>query len=233
LLRPACVIVANPHFSPSIMRITRVETQKKNPSRRSIYADGEYVLGVSIETLLKSGFRTGDEITPDQLKTLLCEEEAAEAKRVALRYLSHRPRTAKEVRDKLRNKEFPDSDISQAIGDLERAGLLNDAEFARMYIRDAIAAKAVGRTLMKRKLLLLGVEKSVVEAALDETFGEVNVEESALEAARKFMRKSTATHKPSDMARLKSRLENFLGRRGFSWDTIAPIVRTLIKEEEE
>jgi SOS response regulatory protein OraA/RecX len=86
---------------------------------------------------------------------------------------------------------------------------------------------------MKRKLLLLGVEKSVVEAALDETFGEVNVEESAMEAARKFMRKSTATHKPSDTARLKSRLESFLGRRGFSWETIAPIVRTLIKEEEE
>jgi regulatory protein len=215
------------------MRITKLETQKKNPNRRSIFADGEFVLGVSLETLLKAGLRTGDEITSEQLKSLLHEEESAEAKRVALRYLAHRPRTAKEIRDKLRDKEFPDTDITQTMADLERAGLVNDAEFARMYIRDALAAKAVGRDLMKRKLLLLGVSKATIGEALDETFGSVDEKGSALEAGRKFVKKSTATHRPADRLRLKARLESFLLRRGFSWEVVSPVVRTLVNEEEE
>jgi regulatory protein len=215
------------------MRITKIESQTKNSRRKNIYADGEFVAGVSDETLLRAGLRTGDEISDERLKVLIQEEETSGAKQVALRFLAHRPRTAKEIRDKLREKEFAEEEIKQTIETLERTGLLNDAEFARMYIRDALAAKPTGPSLLKRKLLLLGVEKSIVNESVQQAFSEVDDTAAALEAGRKFLKKSTATRKPADKARLRQRLASFLTRRGFTWDVVEPALRTLIKERDE
>ena len=215
------------------MRITKIESQKKNSGRKSIFADGEFIAGISDETFLRAGLRAGDEITDERLKTLIQEEEAASAKRVALRFLARRPRSAKEVRDKLREKEFGDADIAQVIESLERAGLLNDVEFARMYIRDAVALKPTGTTLLKRKLLLLGISKATVDEALAETFACVDQHAAAMEAGQKFLKKSTATRRASDQTQLRNRLAGFLGRRGFTWETIQPVMKALMKEQEE
>ena len=214
------------------MRITRIESQKKNPSRKSIYADGAYVAGVSEETLFRSALRTGDEITVERLKTLVKLEETSSAKRVALRFLAHRPRTRKEVRNKLREKEFGEDDINFTLDTLQRAGLINDGAFARMYIRDALAAKSTGKILLKRKLLMMGVEKTIVESALQETLGGGDEEASALEAGRKFLKKSATPRSATERGKLRNRLASFLGRRGFQWSTIQPVVKELLKGDE-
>ncbi|HCV44045.1 MAG TPA: hypothetical protein DGH68_11220 [Bacteroidetes bacterium] len=215
------------------MRITKIESQKKNPKRKNIFADGEFVVGISDETLLRAGLRTGDEISDERIKALVQEEEISGAKRVALRFLAHRPRAAKEIRNKLREKEFGDEDIEQTIESLKRAGLLNDTEFARMYIRDALSAKPTGRTLLRRKLLLLGVEKVTVEEALSTAFTTVDERVEALEAGGKFLKKSTATRRPADLRQLRHRLSTFLMRRGFGWDTVEPVIKELMKEVDE
>ena len=215
------------------MRITKIESQKKNPHRKSIHADGQFVLGLSEETLLRSGLRTGDQITDEKLKALIQEEETSGAKRLALRFLAHRPRTIKEVQNRLRENEFSDSDIKQTIENLERAGLLNDAEFARMYVRDALSTKPTGKNLLKRKLLLLGIEKATIDEVLTDAFADVDDKASALEAGRKFLKKSTATRKASAQTQLRNRLASFLGRRGFGWDTIRPVLKELIKGQDE
>jgi regulatory protein len=215
------------------MRITKIESQKKNPRRRNIYADGAFVAGVSDEALLRTGLRTGDEISDERLKALLQAEEETGAKHAALRFLAHRPRTRKEVRDKLREKEFGDKDIEKVLDNLTQAGLLNDMEFAKMYVRDALSAKPVGKNLLRQRLLLFGVDKATVDEVLQEAFSTVNDEAAAMEAGRKFLKKSLATRKASDKAQLRSRLAGFLNRRGFSWATIEPVMKTLIKEQEE
>ncbi len=142
------------------MRITSIEPQKKNPTRRNIFADGDFVAGVSAETLLRFGLRVGDEIAPPLIAAIEKAEELVGAKGVALRFLTVRPRTEREIRDKLREKEFGDEEIAQTIASLKASGLLDDAAFARMYIRDALAGRGAGKILLKKKLLLLGVEKN-------------------------------------------------------------------------
>jgi regulatory protein len=215
------------------MRITKIESQKKNPRRKNLYADGEFVAGVSLETLVRAGLRAGDEITDDQVKTLVRDEERLSARRVALRFLGHRARAVKEVRDKLRENEFSDADIEDTIETLKQAGLLNDAEFARMFINDALSAKATGRMLLRRRLLLLGVEKEIVESALQRTFKGIDEQHEAMKVARKFLKKSTATRGAPGSIQLRQRLSSFLGRRGYTWDVIEPVIKTLMKEQEE
>ena len=213
------------------MRITKIEPQKKRPGRSNIYADGKFLAGVGRETLLRLALRTGDEIGPDVLKILLQTEELLSARNAALRFLAVRPRTVREVRDKLREREFGDEEIAQAIDSLAKSGLLNDAEFARMYIRDAMTVRPAGRLLIRRKLLLLGVDKATTDAALDEAFRDVDQRDAALNAATAFLKKARPRGKGKlEVMEARNRLSGFLFRRGYTWETIEPVLRTLLKD---
>ncbi len=210
------------------MRITRIEPQKKRPGRKNIYADGKFVAGVSDETLLRLAIRTGDEIGPDVLRALQQTEELFHAKSAALRLLSARPRTVREIRDRLREKEFPDTEISRAIDDLAGAGLLDDRAFARMYIRDALTLKPVGRPVLRRKLLLLGVDRSIVEETLDEGYSGVDLSGTVEKLARQFLKKAKAVRRGEDPRKLRARLSAYLLRRGYAWEIAGPAVRSLL-----
>jgi len=212
------------------MRITKIEKQKGHPERRNIYADGSFLLGASAETLIRHRLRIGDEIEPAALRSLLQTEELLNAKRTALRYLSYRPRTEREVRHKLREQDFPDHEISTTIDDLKRARLLDDEAFARMYVRDALALRPSGKLLLKRKMLLLGVARPLVDHVLDEAFAGVDQIDVALDAAKKFLKK--AGDKKTDAAKIRSRVGGFLARRGYTWDVIEPVLNTLFKNAQ-
>jgi regulatory protein len=212
--------------------ITRIESQKRHPERKNIFADGRFVLGISKETLLKAGLRVGDEITQAVIQRLQETEGLSAAKNAALRFIAYRPRTVREVRDKLREKEFSDEEISRVIEDLTRAKLLNDREFARMFVRDAVSSRPVGKLLLRRKMLLLGLERQLVDEVLAEELEDVDLEQSAREAAEKFVKRSRTVRGREETLKLRNRLAAFLGRRGFGWDIIQPVIQKVLKENE-
>ena len=214
-----------------VMRITKIENQQKNPTRKNLYADGDFLIGISAETLLRFGIRTGDEIGEDKLKALRATEELQGAKSVALRFLGRRQRTEKEIRDKLREKEFADEEIAQTIEQLQALGYLNDAEFARSYIRHQNLLRPKGTLALKQKLLLLGVKKDVIESVLTELYGETSQEDAAAQAARTFLKRASKTR--NDPQKTKMKLAAFLSRRGFTWDVIANVTKQLLRENPD
>ncbi len=215
------------------MRITAITPQQRNPSRRNIFVDGSFAVGVSAETLIRFALRTGDEIATDLLQQIERSEELVSARAVALRFLGVRPRTEKEIRDKLREKEFGDEEIQKTLDSLRAANLLNDAEFARMYIRDQLIKRPAGAISLKRKLLLLGVEKGIVELTLKEILGQSDEEERALKLARDFVRKAQSMRSNEAEAKLLQRTTAFLARRGFSWDVIQTVRKNLFSGSTE
>ena len=207
------------------MKITSIESQKNRPERRNIFADGQFLIGVGAETLIRSGLRRGDEITPQTLSLLQRMEETLGAKAAALRFLTIRPRSEREVRDKLREKEFGPEEIETTIDDLTKARLLDDAEFARAFIRNATAIKPTGAILLKRKLLLLGVKKETVEQALQEELAEADQHGAAAKAATAFLKRARTSRKQENPSRLRVRLTAFLLRRGYTWDIVEHAVK--------
>jgi regulatory protein len=219
------------HSPASAMRISKIESQKKHPHRKSVFADDQFLIGLDNETLARSGLRVGDMIDPSTIIALQNAEDRLAAKHAALRFLSHRPRTVREIRDKLREREFADAAISATIEDLTAAGLLNDAEFARMYVRDAVTLRSTGKLLLKRKMLLLGLDRETTETAIEEAFKDIRQDQVALLAARKFMKKARESRKGEEARALRNRLVQFLGRRGFGWDVIPTVVRNIFDEQ--
>ena len=210
------------------MRVTKIEPQKRRPDRKSIFVDGDFLAGVSSETLLRTGLRTGDAIDPATIQSLHSTEGLLNAKNAALRFLSVRPRTVREIRDKLREKEFADSEINSTIEELQRAGLLDDASFARMYIRNAMQVRPIGKILLKRKMLLLGVDLKTIESALAESLPEYDQSQIAKASAEKFLARGSHTGKQRDLMKERKRAGGYLARRGFTWDVIEPILNQLL-----
>jgi regulatory protein len=210
------------------MKITRIESQKKRPGRKSIFADGVFLIGVGTDTLIRFGLRTGDEITPEILRRLERAEELFAARAAALRSLAVRPRTEREIRDTLREKEFPDAVAAETIGTLKEARLLDDAAFARSFIRNALTLKPAGRVLLRRKLLLLGVDRTLADEALDEVLAGVSQQDEAGRAASAFVRKKSA-RLLNENAKLRQQLTAFLLRRGYTWDIVEGALKEALK----
>lgn len=204
------------------MRITRIESQKSNPTRKNIYIDGEFALGISAETLLLYGLRTGDEVTESLLKQLSAAEGLHAARRAAMQLLARRPRSEKEIRDRLREKEFSEEEIQQTLDALRSAGLVSDEAFARTFIREQLSLHAKGPLAIKEKLLVLGINKQTIDRALSEVLQDVSEAGVARNAAERFLRSTGRKH--SDPHTKRRKLTAFLAGRGFSWDVIAEVV---------
>jgi regulatory protein len=144
--------------------------------------------------------------------------------------LATRPRSEREVRDRLRKKNVPDAHIAHVTEELKAAGLLDDEEFARLYIRNALTLKPAGRRHLRQKLTQLGVDRETIEVALQEHARESDVGEEAMRAARQYLRRHRSEKIAPDNVQLKKRLTAFLQRRGFSWDEITPTVERILEK---
>ncbi len=135
-----------------------------------------------------------------------------DATTIALHFLKFRPRTTFEIEQKLKSKRISESEIQNVITALKRNKLLDDAEFAKMWVRDRNLLKPSGSYLLKLELKKLGISESDIEAAL----GDQNEEELARKAieSKGRYRKADFNHQAA-----------FLSRRGFLTSVIYKILK--------
>jgi len=202
------------------MVITKIERQKKNPSRFSLYIDDEYSLGIHKEVLLEFGFRTGDPITDKILEEVKRAEDTRRARETALRLLSYRARSTHELQSRLKKKDIPDGIIRAVIASLKKSGLLNDLEFGRAFAHDKLQRKPMGREMLKQELRKRGLSNDDVESILSEVYTDDAEEAYALRLVSKRMERSRTAFAKLDPTRRRKRLADYLARRGFQWDVV-------------
>ncbi|NUN70854.1 MAG: RecX family transcriptional regulator [Bacteroidetes bacterium] len=193
------------------MIITKIERQKRNKTRCSVFVDDLYAFSVSEEVYARFLLHTGQELTPEERKRIEQAEADATVKQVALRFRSFRPRSTKEVTDHLRKKGYDGTQIASAVAFLTENKLLDDAGFARMVCRDRMLLRPIGRQSMKQLLYRKGIDREVVESVLQDTFnGETERALALKEAERKLKR--IRTQPPLQQ---KKRIYEHLLRRGY------------------
>ena len=120
--------------------------------------------------------------------------------------------------------------MSIAIERLERAGFIDDANYARQFTR----SKGVGGGLSKRRvqqeLSKRGVARDVSDEAIETVFVEEGVDEEASieRVARKKLRSLSSVDAPTR----KRRLFSFLARRGYDSDAIGRVLRVVLDPRE-
>ncbi|MEZ4700601.1 MAG: regulatory protein RecX, partial [Rhodothermales bacterium] len=149
------------------------------------------------------------------------------ARRFTIAYLARRARTEHEVRDALRQRDFAGEVVDHAIERLKSLNYLDDADYARRYVDSRVKAKGYGPMRLRRELQRRGVAAALIEAAIAPLEASNELEEQALAQARG--RLNRLRREPDERKRRK-KLSDFLLRRGFDFDTISPVVETVLRE---
>lgn len=214
------------------MIVTRIERQKRHPDRVNVYLDGEFAFGLDLEVLLRHGLRKGDSLEEGTRHALLGAEEVSKARSRALRYLSYRLRSEREVRLKLAEKEFSPAVVDRVIEQLRASGLIDDRRFASAFAHDARLRKATGSKLLRMQLVAKGVARPLAEEVLAAGEDREEEEAAALKAARALVARYRSSRKKSASEAERRRVAQFLQRRGFGWDVITPVLKSLFHGSE-
>lgn len=207
-----------------MMVITRIERQKKNPRRYSIYVDEEFAVGVDRNVIIDQGLRKGDAIDDKLLTELQTADELIRGHQVALRFLSYRPRSETEIRKRLERDTFRPETIEHIIAQLYAEGQLDDKRFAEMYAQSKMLKKPIGAVRLRRELKQKGISDTIIRH-VEQAFCDYETE---LNNAQQLAKKKLAKERTKDPIKRKRRLADFLVRRGFGWDVVSVVVEEFL-----
>jgi len=211
---------------PAAGTITALEQQQNDASRTSVFLDGEFAFGVHQDLVVKHGLRVGRTLTPEEQQEIERDDQYVRAKQRALDYLAHKPRTEEEVRRKLRRQDAPEAVIEDVVNRLYELSYLDDEAYAEDYVRNRFASKKYGPVRIRRELVERGVDRHTADAAVDDLFAEKDVRA----AARTHAEKRWDRLDDEEPRRRKQKVYRYLRRRGFTSDTINPLLDELERE---
>jgi regulatory protein len=143
------------------------------------------------------------------------ERDLSGAKSYALRLIKFRPRSEKEVRDKLKEKSFDPAVIDQTVIVLKNSKLIDDALFARLWVEGRIK-----RPLGLGRLRLELRRKGVAEDVIEETLSRVSAGYDEATVIREIVGRKSAQCKGVSPDKARARLFGYLIRRGFSHERV-------------
>lgn len=208
--------------APASGRITSLQFQRKNTDWVNVYIEDEYAL--SVPAIDAARLRVGQTLGEEELVRLGQTAARQRAFDSAVRFLSYRPRSEKEVRDYLYHKNVPPADIEEVIGRLHGLEFLDDAEFARWWVDNRQKFRPRGTYALRGELRQKGVAEDVIEEAI--AASEVDEAVLAEEVARRFMRRL----KKGDKQAFARKLSAHLLGRGFASEDVYPLVHKLWDE---
>jgi regulatory protein len=148
------------------VKISKIEPQKKNKRRSTIYINGKFAFGLSNEILLKFDLHEGDAIDKDRIENVLLEQEKQRIRERALRLLRYRKRSAGELKNRLMKIGFDLEHVNHIIEELIDDNTLNDTDFAESFVADYTNLNPKGNIYISRELKKRGILQKTIEEAL-------------------------------------------------------------------
>lgn len=201
--------------------ITALKIQKRNPNRVNVYLDGEFAFGLSRTTA--AWLRVNQPLTPEKIAALQAQDAQEDAFQQALRLLSYRPRSVAEVRKKLVDKKYDPAVIEAVLNRLLDSHYLSDQNFAEEWVENRSTFRPRSRRMLQYELRKKGVAEEHIQSALARITDET---ELAYQAGIRY----AARLADLDRETFRRRLGAYLSRRGFSYGTIAPVVKRIWDE---
>lgn len=204
--------------------ITALKAQVKNPNRISVFLDGAYAFGLA--RIVAAWLSIGQHLSEEDITRLKEQDTYEVAYQRSLRFLGARARSEDEVRKKLSDQGFEEKVAESTVQRLKDNGFLSDDQFAKDWVENRSTFRPRSRRLLKLELRQKGVAEDTIEKALAETGDESIL---AYQSAMKYARRLAG----SDWETFRKRLGDHLLRRGFSYGTIAPVLRQVWDETRD
>ena len=212
--------------------ISKIEQQKKNKSRFNIYIKEEgqpekYSFSVDDDLLVRMQLSKGMEIDELSIMEIQYRDHIQKAFQSAVSFLSYRIRSEQEVIVYLKEKEWEQAVIDEALHKLRDYKYVNDEEYAKAYVRTQMNVSKKGPEVIRAELINKGISEMNQETALRQ-YTEDLQRENAEEWAHKTLKKSKGSIKEA-----KQKAVQFIVRKGFSMTLAKTVTEGVAVEDRD
>lgn len=191
------------------MIISNISFEKK---KFHILFDSGEEIEISEETLIEFGLYKGQEVEDEIIDKLKFEDEKTEALLLSYRFLQ-RNKTEKQLIDYLYKNKISGEIIDTVIPILNEKKYLNDEDYARRYLNDAMNIKKYG----KIKIVYMLRSKGIKNAIIEKIMRDYDYELEYLNAEDLLSKKLVSEEK--DSKKINS-AKKYLQGRGFEFEII-------------
>ncbi|MBE9483054.1 MAG: RecX family transcriptional regulator [Chloroflexi bacterium] len=202
-------------------KITAIRIGKTRGKRVNVLLDNKFAFSLEAEVAIREGLLVEQELSAGQIETLVRSDRFHRCFNTAAHYLSYRPRSEFELRERLHRRGFDDS-IEEVIAKLKEQGLVDDVAFAQFWKDNRESFSPRSRWLIQLELRRKGIADEIIDEVVDKIDDNNNAYRAALSKARSLPL--------SDYQGFRHRLGEYLKRRGFNYRVIDHIVEQLWHE---
>ena len=207
--------------------ITKIESQKKRDDRVNIYIDEKFFMAIYKELVFTFNLKIGQEIDPNNLKSILDNEMYMKAKNKALSILSKASQSEKQIRQKLA-KDYEEDTIDRVIEFLQKYKFVDDEDLASRIVNTNVNLNKYGKNKIKQNLYNKGIEKSIIETAIDDIDTDKEFENALYLGKKRYERL-----KNEDSRKAYQKIGNHLAYKGFNYDIIKKVLNKLFNDVDE
>jgi regulatory protein len=212
--------------APRSGQITALRPTRRDPNRISVDLDGAFAFALPAQLVAGERLEIGVALDESRTASLLAADEFARATEAALVFLGYRPRSEREVRDRLRRNGFGQDAIDLAIARLHDWRYLDDEDFARRWVENRATHRPRGKRLLQQELRNKGIDRETAHSVI----AEADLDEAA--DAEQIARRRLPSYAGDDPAAIRRRLAAYLARRGYGYDVIRVALDRALGEDE-
>lgn len=199
------------------MTILDIQLVPRKKNKYKVHLQGGMDLVLYKREVKTYGLEAGEELSEEAYQRILEETLIPRAKRRAMHLLEKQDRTRKNLEDKLRESDYPQTAIDAAIAYVESFHYIDDERYARSYVHFHQEGKSKRR--IQQDLMQKGIDRDVIALVLEEEY-----ETSEADMIRDLLRKKHYEPESAD-AKERSKMYRFLAGRGFSSGDISRVLR--------
>lgn len=204
--------------------LTGITVQKRNPNRLNIEINGSFAFG--LDRLTAAWLQVGQSLSDEQIDELVQKDTQEVLYQAAIRLISWRYRSKKELVQRLIRKGYELQNIEMVVERLSVAGLLDDEKFAKDWVTD----RSEFHPRSQRMLAMEMQQKGITPDIISDVMKDVNSDESlALVAGQKAIRRWQGL----SLQEFTKKSSDYLARRGFNYETVRAVVPILWREQQE
>ncbi len=205
-------------------RITALRVGRSRKKRVNVSLNDRSAFSLEAEVAVKEGLQVGQELSASQIEALARSDHYHRCLNAAAHYLSYRPRSEFELRERLHQRGFDGDSVEAVLVKLKEQGLVDDMAFAQFWKDNRESFSPRSQWLTKLELRRKGIANNIIDQVVDN----IDEEDSAYRAALSKARSLTL----SDYQSFRRRLGDYLKRRGFGYGVINNTTERLWQEME-
>ena len=199
--------------------ITQIKVQKKDKNRVNLYLDDKYFCALELETVMKNALKVGTIITEEKLTEIQVESEKQSAYTKALKLVSTRFKTQREVERYLYEKGYVAAVVYYVVSKLNEYHFIDDEKYVQSFFQSHKSTS--GKLKIKQQLLQKGISENLIDSFLSGEDMQLDQKDEIKRLAEKYMKSK------EDTKENYIKLFKYLMGKGFEYEEIKSTLKTI------